>query len=266
MTADPYALAAQAAEHVARQSGVPQHAAAVVLGSGWTGAAARLGRLVSDFEVADVPGFRRPVADGHEGRLRSYDLEGTPVLAFLGRTHLYEGHGPVAVAHAVRVASAAGCRIVLLTNACGSLRPEWTAGTGVLLSDHLNLSGTTPLVGARFVDLVQAYDRHLREFASASDAGLVEGVYAMMAGPAYQTGAETAMLRSLGADTVGMSTVLETIAARDVGLRVLGLSVVTTREGTGEEIDPQQVVAVASAAASRMGGTLAAVINRWAHS
>jgi purine-nucleoside phosphorylase len=265
MPGDPYPLATEAAAALAAAVGVEQHDVVVVLGSGWTGAADALGRPVADLPVTQLPGFVAPTAEGHAGRVRSYDLDGTAVLAFLGRTHLYEGHGADAVAHAVRTAAAAGCRLAVLTNANGSLQPDWTTGTGVLVSDHLNLSGATPLAGARFVDLSSAWSSRLREWARQVDPTLVEGVYAMMSGPQYQTMAETAMLRTLGADVVGMSTVLEAIAARELGLELVGLSVVTAREGTGEVIDPDAVVAAAAAAATRLGAVVAAVIERWAH-
>ncbi|MFZ0324428.1 MAG: purine-nucleoside phosphorylase, partial [Actinomycetes bacterium] len=206
MTSDPYALADQAAATLAQVTGISRHDAFVVLGSGWSGAADSLGELTADVAVTQLPGFVAPVADGHLGRVRSYDLGGTPVLAFLGRTHLYEGHGPGPVAHAVRTAAATGCRVGVLTNANGSLHPQWDTGTGVLISDHLNLSGSTPLTGARFVDVTATWSSRLREWARAVDPGLVDGVYAMMPGPQYQTLAETGMLRTLGADVVGMST------------------------------------------------------------
>jgi purine-nucleoside phosphorylase len=259
---DPDAVSA--AQSIERQTGVAAHDAFVVLGSGWSGAADALGTVVAELRVEEFPGFLPPVADGHLGLVRSYDCDGVPVLAFLGRTHLYEGHGPEPVAHAVRTAVAGGARMGVLTNANGSLRPEWATGTGVLISDHLNLSRQTPLVGARFVDQSAAWSPRLRGWAQEVQPSLVEGVYAMLPGPEYQTLAETQMLRTLGADVVGMSTVLEAIAAREWDVELLGLSVVTTREGTGEVIDPQEVVAVASAAAAGLGVTIAEVIRRWA--
>ena len=264
MPSDPYALATEAAAALAAITGVDHHDAVVVLGSGWTDAATPLGTVVVDRPVTDLPGFFAPAAEGHAGRVRSYDLHGTPVLAFLGRTHLYEGHGPDAVTHPIRTAAAAGCRLAVLTNANGSLQPQWPTGTGVLISDHLNLSGVSPIVGPRFVDLTEAWSPRLRQWSADAEPALEAGVYAMMTGPQYQSLAETTMLRTLGADVVGMSTVLEAIAARELGVELLGLSVVTTREGTGEVIDPDEVVAVAAAAATKLGAVVAAVIERWA--
>jgi purine-nucleoside phosphorylase len=265
--ADPYAAAGLAAQRLAELTGVPRHDVVVVLGSGWAGAADCLGTAVTELAVADLPGFHPPVAEGHPGRVRSTVLDDglgavRRVLTFLGRTHLYEGHGPASVVHAIRTAARAGCRLAVLTNANGSLRPAWTTGTMVLLRDHLDLSGASPLVGPRFVDLTDAYSPRWRSAALAVEPGLVEGVYAMLRGPHYQTRAETLMLRTMGADVVGMSTVLETIAAREAGLDVLGLSVVTTVEATGEPIDPQEVVRVAAAAATRTGRVIAAVLTR----
>jgi purine-nucleoside phosphorylase len=263
MPGGPYALADASARALAAATGAAHHDVVVVLGSGWGGAADQLGIVDAELRARDLPGFVAPVADGHLGTVRSSRLGTVRVLTFLGRTHLYEGHGPDAVAHAVRTAAAAGCRAGVLTNACGSLHPEWETGTGVLLRDHLNLSGSTPLTGARFVDVTATWSPTMRTWAREVSPELVEGVYAMMAGPQYQTLAETAMLRGLGADVVGMSTVLEAVAAREAGMELMGLSVVATREGTGEQIDPQQVVAVAAAAAEKLGGTVAAVIERW---
>lgn len=254
-------LAAQAAAAVADRSGVLHHTAAVVLGSGWSVAADQLGRLVAEVRTSDLPGFVPPAAPGHAGLLRSYDLDGLPVLAFLGRTHLFEGHGPGAVAHAVRTSAAAGCRVAVLTNASGSLRPEWAPGTGVLIADHLNLTGVSPLLGAHFVDLTDCWSPRLRSLARAEDPSLLDGTYAMMSGPSVQTAAETRMLRVMGADLVGMSTVLEAIAARDVGLEVLGISATTTIEGSGVALDPDAVVAVGEATARRLAPRIANVLR-----
>jgi len=258
---DPYRTASRAAAELAERTGVDRHDALVVLGSGWDGAADVLGRTVAEVEAGSLPGFHSFCAPGHADVLRSSELAGRRLLVALGRTHLYEGHGPVAVAHTVRTAAAAGCRLAVLTNANGSLRPAWDTGTGVVLRDHLNLSGESPLQGARFVDLTEAYSPTWRALALAADPTLVEGVYAMLTGPHYETVAEALMLRTLGADVVGMSTVLETVAAREAGLDVLALSVVTTVEATGEPIDGDEVVRVARASATRMGTVIAAVLQ-----
>jgi purine-nucleoside phosphorylase len=271
--ADAYALAETAARAVTERTGVARHDAVVVLGSGWAAAVDSLGETVSEFAVAQLPGFRPPVAEGHLPTVRSMRLPrlggGRPVrvLAFLGRTHLYEGHGSAAVAHAVRTAAACGCRTAVLTNANGSLRPRWGPGTGVVLRDHLNLTFASPLTGARFVDLTNVYCPELRALARDADPDLVEGVYAMLPGPHYETVAEALMLRTLGADVVGMSTALEAIAAREARMAVLALSVVTAVEAVDAEdsaVDPQDVVRVAAEAATRMGRVIAAVLSRTA--
>jgi purine-nucleoside phosphorylase len=258
-------LVATAARALADRTGVPRHDAVVVLGSGWDGAADVLGTPLVELEVAELPGFLAPVAPGHRGLVRTYDLSGVAVLAYLGRTHLYEGHGPGPVAHPLRVAAAAGATVAVLTNASGGLREEWSPGTGAVLTDHLNLTFVSPLVGADFVDLTDAWSPRLRAAARAADPTLVEAVYAQLRGPAVQTVAETAMLRTLGADLVGMSTVVEAIAARAAGLELLGLSAVTTREGTGELLDPDDVVAVAQSTARRVSRVLPAVLTAIGH-
>jgi purine-nucleoside phosphorylase len=259
---DPYQLAGEAAAALAEATGCARHDAVVVLGSGWGGAAAVFGVPQAELPVADLPGFHAPAADGHAGLVRSYALGDARVLCFLGRTHLYEGHGVDAVAHAVRTAAASGCRVGVLTNANGSLRPEWAPGTGVVIRDHLNLSGVSPLRGPRFVDLSACWNPRLRRLAREADPALVEGVYAFLPGPHYETPAEALALRTLGADILGMSTVIEAIAAREAGIDLVGLSVVTAVEVDGGPVDPAEVVAVAEASAGRLGGVIHAVLKQ----
>jgi purine-nucleoside phosphorylase len=209
----------------------------------------------------DLPGFLAPAVEGHAGRIRSLVVGGKRVLAFLGRTHLYEGRGVDPVVHGVRVAAASGCRTVVLTNACGGLRPGLAVGDPVLIRDHLNLTWRTPLVGARFVDLTDLYTARLRELVRSIDPSIVEGVYAMFPGPQYETPAEVKMAGVLGADLVGMSTVLEAIAAHAEGCEVLGISLVTNlAAGLGEPLAHEEVLAAGLAAASRMGALLGEVI------
>ena len=249
---------------LAERTKVTRHDAVVVLGSGWAPAAEEMGRVASltaELPTTELPGFLPPAAPGHAGLVRSYDLEGQAVLVFLGRTHLFEGAGPGSVVHAVRTATEAGVQACVLTNASGSLRPDWQPGTGVLIADHLNMTGASPLVGAAFVDLTDAWSPRLRALSRAADPSLVEGVYAMMSGPAVQTAAETRMLRALGADLVGMSTVLEAIAARAAGLELVGLSATTTVEASGTALDPDEVVGVGEAAARRLGPVLVEVLR-----
>lgn len=255
------ARAVEAAAVLARRTGVPRHDVVMVLGSGWSPAVDGLGRTVAQLPVTDLPGFAPPAAEGHPGLLRSLDVGGVAVLALLGRTHLYEGHGVEAVAHGVRTAAAAGCHTVLLTNACGGLRPGMSVGDPVLIADHLNLSGTSPLVGPRFVDLTDLYSPRLRALVRDLDPSIGEGVYAMFRGPQFETPAEVRMAGVLGADMVGMSTALEAIAARAEGCEVLGLSLVTNlAAGLGPPLDHQEVLATGRAAATRMGRLFAGLV------
>src|SRR4051794_17911303 len=254
-------VAAAAAAALAERTGVPRHDVALVLGSGWVPAGEVPGAASADVPSPDLPGFLPPAVEGHAGRIRSVPVGDRQVLAFLGRTHLYEGRGVAPVVHGVRMAAAAGCRVVILTNACGGLRPDLSVGDPVLLRDHLNLTGRTPLVGPRFVDLSDVYAARLRALVNEIDPSIAEGVYAQFPGPQYETPAEVRMAGILGADLVGMSTVLEAIAARAEGCEVLGLSLVTNlAAGLGDELDHEEVLAAGRAAADRMGALLAQVV------
>ena len=257
-----------AAARWAELTGVPRHDVAVVLGSGWVPAADALGEAAVDVPVTELPGFLPPAVEGHAGRVRSVRLGGDDgerrVMVLLGRTHLYEGRGTDPVVHGVRTAAAAGCRAVVLTNAAGGVREGLQVGQPVLVSDHLNLTGRSPLVGARFVDLVDLYSARLRALVREVDPALEEGVYAALPGPHYETPAEIRMLRALGADLVGMSTALEAVAARAEGLEVLGVSLVTNLAAgvTGEPLDHREVLAAGAASAERVGRLLAGVLAR----
>jgi len=255
--------AVQAARALAAATGAERHDVAVVLGSGWVPAADALGRPEAELPVTELPGFAAPTAAGHAGTVRSLTVGGRRVLVLLGRTHLYEGRGVAAVAHGVRVAAAAGCGTVVLTNAAGGLREGMRVGQPVLISDHLNLTARSPLVGARFVDLTDLYSARLRVLARQADPTLEDGVYAALPGPDYETPAEIRMLRTLGADLVGMSTALEAIAARAEGVEVFAVSLVTNLAAgmTGEPLDHSEVLAAGRAAAARMGGLLGTVIE-----
>ncbi|QMU75262.1 purine-nucleoside phosphorylase [Streptacidiphilus sp. PB12-B1b] len=261
---DPYAAAKDAAAAVRALTGVEQHDVALVMGSGWVPAADELGAPACEFPVTELPGFPPPAVAGHSGKVRSLQIGGTRALVFLGRTHYYEGHGVAAVAHGVRTAVAAGCRTVVLTNGCGGLRAGMTPGQPVLISDHLNLTAASPIVGANFVDLTDLYSPRLRALCREVDPGLEEGVYAQFPGPHYETPAEIRMVRTMGADLVGMSTVLEAIAAREAGAEVLGLSLVTNLAAglSGEPLNHAEVLAAGQASASRMGALLADVLQR----
>jgi len=260
---DPTALAARAAEDLTTALG-GQHDVAVVMGSGWAPAAEAFGETLASVEIGQLPGFAAPTVSGHGGEVRSVSVGDVKVLLFLGRTHLYEGRGVGPVVHGIRTAAAAGVRTVLLTNAAGGLSPDHRVGQAVLISDHLNLTATSPLVGATFVDLTDLYSARLRELARQIDPSLVEGVYAALPGPHFETPAEIRMLRTMGADLVGMSTALEAIAARAAGVEVLGLSMVTNAAAgiTGEALDHLEVLAAGREAAGRLGAFLVQLISR----
>lgn len=263
-TEDHQALAEAAALELAERTGIERHDVAVVLGSGWRPAADEFGGAAAEVAMGELPGFAKPTVLGHGGVIRSVVVGERRVLVLLGRTHLYENRGVGAVVHNVRTAAAAGCRTVVLTNAAGCLRPEIEIGQPVLISDHLNLTATSPLIGANFVDLTDLYSPRMRGIARTLDASLVEGVYAGLPGPHFETPAEIRMLRTLGADLVGMSTVLEAIAARAAGLEVFGLSMVTNLAAgvTGEPLDHEEVLEAGRKSASRLGVLLRELVAR----
>ncbi|RDH77760.1 purine-nucleoside phosphorylase [Mycolicibacterium moriokaense] len=261
---DPAAAAAQAAAAIRERTGVDEHDVAVILGSGWAPAAAQLGAATAVVPMRELPGFTPPTAEGHGGDVISIHAGAHRVLVFVGRIHAYEGHDLRHVVHPVRAACAAGVRTLIMTNAAGGLREDFAVGQPVLISDHLNLTARSPLVGAQFVDLVDAYSPRLRALAREVDPDLAEGVYAALPGPHYETPAEIRMLRTLGADLVGMSTVHETIAARAEGASVLAVSLVTNAAAgmTGEPLSHDEVLAAGRQSATRTGALLASVISR----
>lgn len=264
LVTDSLGAAALAASVLAERTGVPAHDVAVVLGSGWQAAADAFGTPMATVPMAELPGFAAPSASGHAGQVRSVRVGDTHVLLLLGRTHAYEGQDLSRVVHPVRTACAAGAGTVILTNAAGGIRDGMSVGTPVLISDHLNLTARSPLVGAEFVNMVDAYSPDLRALARRIDPTLTEGVYAGLPGPHYETPAEIRMLRVLGADLVGMSTVHEAIAVRAIGARVLGLSLVTNLAAgiTGEPLDHSEVLAAGAASAGRIGELLRDLVAR----
>ena len=264
--ADPYSLAAEAAARLLELTGVPRIDVAVVLGSGWAPVADALGAPLATLPVTDLPGFPAPTAAGHGGTARVLRAAGGAyVLVLCGRTHYYEHRDAGSVAHAVRTAAAAGARAAVLTNAAGSLLTSWAPGTVVLIRDHLNLTGASPLTGARFVDLTDAYSPALRARCRALAPGLQEGVYAQFPGPQYETPAEVRMAGVLGADLVGMSTALEVIAAREAGLEVLAVSLVTNLAAgvAAAPLDHGEVLAAGRAAAADLGALFAELLAGW---
>lgn len=260
----PEAAADETAAAIRDRTGVNRHDVAVVLGSGWAPAVEQLGSPVAVVPMAELPGFTPPTAEGHGGQVLSVRVGQHRVLVLVGRIHAYEGHELRHVVHPVRAACAAGATTVVLTNAAGGLRAEFAVGSPVLISDHLNLTARSPLVGAQFVDLVDAYSPRLRAIAREIDPSLAEGVYACLPGPHYETPAEIRMLRTLGADLVGMSTVHETIAARAAGAQVLAVSLVTNLAAgmTGRPLSHDEVLAAGRQSATRMGSLLGGMIAR----
>jgi purine-nucleoside phosphorylase len=262
--ASPGRLAADAADVLRERTGVDTHDVALVLGSGWLPAVDALGEVTAEVSTSDLPGFAPPAVAGHAGKIRSVRAGDRQLLVFLGRTHLYEGLGVRAVVHGVRTAAAAGCRVVVLTNGCGGLDEAWEPGTPVLISDHINLTATSPIEGANFVDLTDLYSSRLRSLCREVEPGLAEGVYVQFPGPHYETPAEIRMVRTIGGHLVGMSTTLEAIAAREAGLEVLGISLVTNLAAgiSGEPLSHEEVLEAGRAAASRMGELLGRVVPK----
>lgn len=258
-------LAREAAQIIREKSGIDRHDIAIILGSGWGDAATLIGTVNVDIPAADLPGFHVAQVAGHGGSITSMRIgeSGANALLLGARSHYYEGRGVGAVAHPVRTAAAAGCSTLIITNGCGGLNPAWGPGTPVLISDHINLTGDSPIEGANFVDLTNAYSPALRERAKAIDPSLAEGVYVQFRGPHYETPAEVKMAGIIGGDLVGMSTSLETIAAREAGMEVLGISLVTNHAAgmSDNTLNHAEVLAAGRAAAPRISRLLAAIVS-----
>lgn len=262
----PWDRARAAADHLLDALG--PHDAALVVGSGWAAVLDQLGDRLGEVAMADVPGCAVPTVAGHTGTVRTVEVHGVRVLALCGRCHLYEGHDAATVVHTVRAAVLAGCSRVVLTNAAGSIRPDWPVGAAVLVADHLNLTGHNPLVGAepptggRFVDLGDLYSSRLRAVARARRPGIAEGTYAALVGPSFETPAEIRALRTLGADLVGMSTALEAVAARHLGAEVAAVSLVTNpAAGLTDHIDHEAVLAAGAGAGPEVAEVLVALLS-----
>lgn len=262
---DPFEVAQAAARSIASRTGIAHHDIALVLGSGWSGAADLIGTVNASIPARQIPGFRRPAVAGHAASITSVSIDGTNKNALVmgSRTHYYEGHGVRAVAHAVRTAAACGAKTIVLTNGCGSVRPEWGPGQIVLIRDHINLTATSPLEGANFVDLTDLYTQELRDIAHQIDPSLPEGVYTQFSGPHYETPAEVRMAGILGGDLVGMSTTLEAIAAREAGMQVLGLSLVTNLAAgiSAQALSHEEVIEAGRENAPRISALLAEVVK-----
>ena len=261
---DTQQQAQAAARTLAELTGVERHDVALVLGSGWLPAVDALGEATAEIATTELPAFHAAGVAGHSGKIRSIRAGDKQLLVFLSRTHFYEGRGVAAVVHPVRTAAAAGCHTIVLTNGCGGLDETWSPGTPVLIADHINLTATSPIEGAHFVDLTDLYSARLRALCREIDPSLDEGIYVQFPGPHYETPAEIAMVRAIGGTLVGMSTTLEAIAAREAGMEVLGVSLVTNLAAgiSGEPLHHGEVLEAGRSAAARMGGLLSELVGR----
>jgi len=261
--ADPFVIAAEAAAQIAERTGVATHDIALTLGSGWAKAADLIGETTAEIPATEIIGFSKPALTGHVGTLRSIlTPSGKRALVIGARTHYYEGHGVRRVVHSVRTAAAAGARTMILTNGAGGIKEHWAPGTPVLISDHLNLTANSPLEGATFIDLTDLYSARLRELARAIDPGLDEGVYVQFRGPHYETPAEVQMAKAMGGHIVGMSTALEAIAARQAGMEILGMSLITNLAAgiSPEPLSHAEVIQAGKDAESVISGLLARIV------
>lgn len=243
----------------------------LVLGSGLGALADQVDESVS-FAFGDVPGFAPAHVLGHKGRLVAGRLEGVPVLALQGRYHMYEGHSAQAVALPVRTAAALGAQIMIVTNAAGGLNRSFRAGDLMLIDDHINMTGHNPLIGPvqpneqRFPDMSQPYDAELQAIAQRvaleRKQKLLRGVYLGVLGPSYETPAEIRMYERFGADAIGMSTVPEVIAARALGMRVLGISLISNAAAglTGEPLTHDEVIEAGQEASARFAGLIRGIL------
>ena len=262
------------AVHAVRSRSDATPAVGVVLGSGLGAWAETLSGL-SRIPYGEIPHMPQSMVVGHAGNLCLGRAHGVPVACLQGRVHLFEGHDPASVVFGVRLLAKLGCRAVVLTNAAGGLDPSWTPGDLMLITDHLNLMGKSPLIGPneaalgpRFPDMTEAYDRELsdlaRAAARATDVALREGVYAGLLGPSYETPAEIRMVRTLGASAVGMSTVPEVLALRHMGVRAAAVSCITNLAAglSPEKLDHSEVEATAKASRDRFTALLGEWVRR----
>jgi purine-nucleoside phosphorylase len=260
---DPKQIASEAAAQIAEMTGVAKHDIALTLGSGWAKAADLIGETVAEFPATEITGFSKPAVEGHVGTIRSIlTASGRHALVIGARTHFYEDHGVRRVVHSVRTAAATGARIMVLTNGAGGLKESWNPGTPVLISDHINLTASSPLEGATFIDLTDLYSVRLRDLARTVEPSLDEGVYVQFRGPHYETPAEVQMAGRMGGHIVGMSTALEAIAAREAGMEVIGFSLITNlAAGLGEPLSHAEVIAAGKDAEPVISKLLADVVN-----
>ena len=254
----------EAAAAIRQASGVDQHEIAIITGSGWGGALSLIGVVNWSTSADKLHGFDRPDVPGHTGVVQSLSLpNGKSVLAIGARTHLYENKGVSKVVHSVRTAAACGAKIIVLTNGAGSVRESWRPGQAVMISDHINLTANSPLDGANFVDLTDLYSIRLRDLARSVDSSLEEGVYVQFRGPHYETPAEVQMAKAIGGHIIGMSTALEAIAAREAGMEVLGLSLITNLAAgiSSRPLSHQEVIDAGETSKPSISKLLAAIVH-----
>lgn len=262
--ADPFEIARLAAAEIADRTGVERHDIALTLGSGWAKAADLIGETTATIPASEITGFSKPALEGHVGTLRSVLLpSGKRALVIGARTHYYEGHGVRRVVHSVRTAAATGASIMILTNGAGGIKETWKPGTPVLISDHINLTSASPLEGATFIDLTDLYSSRLRDLARGVDPSLDEGVYCQFRGPQYETPAEVQMAKILGGHIVGMSTALEAIAARQAGMEILGMSLITNLAAGIQKtpLSHEEVIEAGREAESRISALIAQIVS-----
>jgi len=263
-TIDPFEIAQKAADQIRELTGVQKHHIALTLGSGWAKAADLLGETISEIPASEIIGFSKPALAGHAGTIRSIKLpNGKFALVIGARTHFYENHGVRAVVHSVRTAAKTGAEVMVLTNGAGGIQPQWAGGAAVLISDHINLTASSPLEGATFIDLTDLYSSRLRELAKQIDSSLDEGVYVQFRGPHYETPAEVQMAKTMGGDIVGMSTALEAIAARESGMEILGMSLITNLAAGIQKtpLSHSEVIEAGKQAEARISKLLAEIVG-----
>lgn len=267
-TTDPFIIAKEAANEIRDITGINHFDMAVTLGSGWGKAAETIGETTHIIPAQQIIGFDGSKVQGHNGTLKTVLMpDGRNVLILGARTHFYESNEPYhvrKVAHGVRTAAQLGCKTVVLTNGAGSINTEWTPGTVVIIKDHINLTAASPLEGATFIDLTDLYSSELRSIIQELYPEMPEGVYLQFRGSHFETPAEILMGRAIGGDIAGMSTALEAIAAREAGMNIVGLSLITNHAaGTMPNLflNHQEVLDTGKASEARLATMLAKILT-----